>query len=410
VLLLVLSPLALVQGFFLRRRVWLADLAVLASATTIAMAVLWGEVRGGSAYNAYYQLKSPLTGLLVGLLLLSTVRNSRDLRLVWATILAAALVRATLALYFFRFHARNMEPYPQFMTSHNDSLLWVAAVAWLLARALSRGSPRVWLWSLAGTAYLLMAIYVNARRLAWLQLILVLVVGYLLLPRKGLRRRANRILLMAMPVLVVYVAVGWERSGPFFAPLEALRTTSSEETDASTAARAEENTNLVHTFRQGPVLGTGWGHEYISLKGYYTQSFSKGIFKIWGYLPHNSLFGIMAFSGLVGFIGTWALIPVTSFLASRGYRRARRASDRAAAMAAVCVLPAYGVQAFGDMGFNALTCSILLGVAAATGGRVAAWTRAWPSRSRSPTREHASLPGTAAPAVDVSPGGAALRQ
>jgi hypothetical protein len=39
-------------------------------------------------------------------------------------------------------------------------------------------------------------------------------------------------------------------------------------------------------------------------------------------------------------------------------------------MAAVCILPAYGAQCFGDIGFQSLTCGLILGLAVGVAGKV----------------------------------------
>ena len=60
-------------------------------------------------------------------MLLSVIRSSRDLKALGLTVLAAALVRGTLAIYFYWaiVHGR-IEPPPPYMTTHDDSLLFVA--------------------------------------------------------------------------------------------------------------------------------------------------------------------------------------------------------------------------------------------------------------------------------------------
>ena len=328
VLLAVLAPLSFVQGLALRRRAWPVDLAVLGSLGAIAASFLWGMARGGSAYNAYFQIKSPVVGLLFALVLLSAVRTSRDLRLLWYAVLAAALVRATLAVYFHVTYIRARGLDLPYATSHGDSLLWASAAAWLIANAVARRSRRAWLGSLAGISLFLVAMHVNNRRLAWMELVMVVVVAYLLLRRRGRRRRLNRRLLLATPAIAVYVVVGWGSSAPIFAPLEALRTTSPTATNASKLARNEEDRNLVYTFRRSPLLGTGWGHEYEALTRVYSAVFEKTAFTQYGYLPHNSLLALFAFTGVLGFLGMWAFVPVATFIATRGYRRARKARDR----------------------------------------------------------------------------------
>jgi hypothetical protein len=89
---------------------------------------------------------------------------------------------------------------------------------------------------------------------------------------------------------------------------------------------------------------------------------------------------IATFSGTLGLIGTLMVLPIGAFLATRGYRFATGAVERAAAMAALCYLPAWGEQAFGDIGFQSLTGGLLLAIAVASSSRVAAWTGAWPTR------------------------------
>jgi hypothetical protein len=42
-------------------------------------------------------------------------------------------------------------------------------------------------------------------------------------------------------------------------------------------------------------------------------------------------------------------------------------------MAAACILPAYGVQCYGDIGFQSFTSSLFLGVVMAVAGKVAGW-------------------------------------
>jgi hypothetical protein len=380
-LLLALTPLCLLQRGAFRKRAWPIDAAILVSVGTIVLTFAWGLLRGGSAYQSYYQLRSFLTALLVGALLLSVVRGPRDLKAVGLTVLAAALVRGTLASYFFVVHVwgQDLHPYPMYMTSHADSLLFVSgvlvAVAWALARM------TWWSWALAALVFvhLVVAMKVNNRRLAWVELLCIFAFAYLLAQaNRGLRRRLNRLLLLAAPLVVIYVVLGWGRGGTLFAPLRAISTTSGNEVDPSTLAREEENLNLVYTFQQNPLLGTGWGHPYAEVSSRYTPGLTANFWQ-YPYLPHNSLLGIAAFSGLCGLFGIWLVVPMTAFLAARAYRHATLGLHRAAALAAFCILPAYGVDSFGDVGFQGLTSGLLLAVAMTAAGKVSAWTGAWPS-------------------------------
>jgi len=53
-----------------------------------------------------------------------------------------------------------------------------------------------------------------------------------------------------------------------------------------------------------------------------------------------------------------------------------------AALAGVCLLPIYGVHAYGDIGLQVLGSGLVLSVALAAVGRVSSWSGAWPERNR----------------------------
>jgi hypothetical protein len=365
-----LAPICLLLPAAQRRRAWLLDAAIAVSLFSIAVTFLWGWMRGGSAYNAYYQLWRFLLALLFALLLESVVRGKRDLKILGTTIVLAGLTRALLAMYFYWFVVveRRMDPPPTYMTTHDDSLLFIAAILVTLTYALFRQSWRVWFGAWVTIGLLMYAIVLNKRRLAWLELLLSLFCLYVVIPQGRVRRRVNRVLTLAAPVLVLYVAVGWGRSGPFFEPIRALSTSGSDE-DSSSLARQEEIRNLMYTLSAAgnPLLGTGWGVPYSQVSGVYTYFDTNWDY---GYTPHNSLMGVVAFAGLVGLFGIWGVVPVTAFLAASGLRYELGLVERAAAVTAVAILPAYGVQCYGDIGFQSYTCGLILAAAMATAARV----------------------------------------
>jgi hypothetical protein len=269
------------------------------------------------------------------------------------------------------------------MTSHDDTVLFIAGLLITLSWALARGNGVAWLTAAFVSIHLLYAIMLNNRRLAWMELTLVLALVYLILPRGRVHRRVNRLLLVAAPILLLYVLLAWNRPGALSAPLRALSTPGNYE-DSSVLAREEEIRNLLYTLSTAgnPLLGTGWGVPYLKLTSFYANYGPE--WWQYRYLPHNSLLGVAVFGGLVGICGIWLVVPVAAFLGMRGYRGSTRAVDRAAAMAAVCILPAYGAQCYGDIGLQSLTCGLILGVAMAVAGKVSAWAGAPPHVVRKP--------------------------
>jgi hypothetical protein len=389
-LVIALAPFCLFWPGNFRKRAWAMDAAILVSLASIAVTFLWGWVRGGSAYNAYYQLWRFLLALLVGLLLTSVIRTTGDIKALGLTVLTAALVRGTLAIYFYWavVHGRII-PTPSYMTTHDDTLLFIAGLLIIVSWAIQRGTWTAWVAATLTCAHLLYAMVLNNRRLAWVELLLA-GVCMCLVPHGRIRRRMIPYLLGAAPFLLAYAAAGWGREGAVFAPLRALATTGSD-SDASSLARQEEARNLIYTLSaaQNPLLGTGWGTPYQKVTSVYSNFGAEW----WqhAYLPHNSLLGVAVFGGLVGLFGIWLVVPVAAFLAMRGYRSSPRPNDRAAAMAGLCILPAYAAQCYGDIGFQSLTCALILGVTLAVAGKVSAWATVSDAARRTAARPRAAL-------------------
>src|SRR5262245_43269698 len=167
-ILILLAPFCLLRPGAFRRRDRTMDAAILVSLLCIALTFLWGWMRGGSAYNAYYQLWRFLLALLCALLLLAVIRGPRDLKPIGVTIVVAAVVRGILCEYFYWFVVRGqIDPPPSYMTTHDDSLLFVAAMLIVVSHALARRTWRAWFTATLVSLHLLYAITLNNRRLAW---------------------------------------------------------------------------------------------------------------------------------------------------------------------------------------------------------------------------------------------------
>lgn len=386
-----LAPICFLQSGGLRKRAWPMDAAILVSLLATCAWVIWGIARGGSAYMAYFQISAFLIGLVVAQLLLLALRNPDHLRAVAITVISAGLVRAVLALYYFLVFVRGREPYPQHVTTHDDSPLFVVSIAMLLSWAIVRRRWRTWALVLACALPLLAAMKVNNRRIAWIELVVALFFLYLSVPDSRVRRRVNRWLRVGVPILLVYVLVGWGRPGAFFEPLRAIDSVTGADQDASALARNEENLNLVLTFLRHPIVGTGWGHQFDVVSDYFAVK--DGAFaEMYRFVPHNSLLGVVAFTGVVGLFATLCPLPLAAFLAARGARASPNQIERAGAMGAICTLPVFGLQTYTDLGLQSATNTVLLGVALAASGCIAGWTGGWPRASKRRRRQLLTIP------------------
>jgi O-antigen ligase len=205
-----------------------------------------------------------------------------------------------------------------------------------------------------------------------------------MLPAKSkVTRRLNRWLLVAAPVLVLYVMIGTGRTETIFKPVQAFASMGAGgQEDASTKARENENTSLITMIADRPLLGTGFGHEWVELDETYTVPVTY--FPMYHYSPHNSILSLIAFCGGIGFAGLWLIIPIGTYLNARTYRRAPDPRARSVATVGIVEVVTYLNQAYGDMGAMGPTHigpATILGAGMAVAARMSVASGAWPSRS-----------------------------
>jgi O-antigen ligase len=180
------------------------------------------------------------------------------------------------------------------------------------------------------------------------------------------------------PLLLAYAAVGWSSSSSLFAPVHTLRSVVDSKADPSTMWRDLENYDLFFTLRHNPVFGTGYGHGYDEIVWLPDISHSYALYR---YLPHNSILGLWAYGGLIGFTALWMLLVGGLFLAARAYRHAVTVDDRTVALTAVATVVVYLAYCYGDLGLGTWTSVFMLAPALAVSSRLAVATGAWPKIS-----------------------------
>ena len=374
--LLALAPFCLNASARARPHARELDRAIVVSIACVGMVFLWGLARGGSAYFAYYQIWRFLAALLIAYMLMSLVRCERDLVALGKVVVLAALIRATLCIYYFWTHLHGMvNPLPEYVTNHDDTMLWVVATLITSTWALLKGGRAAWTVAALAVPYLLYAMVLNGRRIAWVELGMSMPLIYVLIGAGPLRSRINKWALRAAPLAILYFVAGLGSDSGVFAPVHALLTTGSNY-DPSSLTRQEEARNLLHTLVDigNPVFGTGLGRPYDKAESYWSNYDADWVLTL--YTPHNTILGLAAFTGLVGIIGIWGVVPVGAYVAARGYRGAARPVPRAAGITALGALAAYSVHCYGDIGLQSFAGSLILGVALATAGKVAAWSEA----------------------------------
>lgn len=334
---------------------------------SIAAMALWGAVTGGDVRQMSWQLHGFLMGYMTALMLTATCTTVEHYMSLGKVFVFATLYRATVLLVFWFSVGRDLQPQLVTQTTHADTTLFVGGMMMLAIHALERRTLRAILAAVLAAVPIALAIRYNNRRLAWLSLLMGSLVVYVMLPKGKLRRRINVALAVAAPLVVAYVAAGWGRTEGIFKPVHALSTMFGEHEDASSETRNIENYNLVMTLKSNPLLGSGWGHEYQEVSVAYSI---KELFEQYRFIPHNSVLGLLAFTGLSGFTGIWQLFPVSSFLLAHAHRGASDPRIRIVALSALVGLVVFVLQMWGDMGMGTIPSDVLFGASIAAAARV----------------------------------------
>jgi hypothetical protein len=363
----------------------------LAAATLVIWYVYGVVLRGGVANEAGFQTYLPLSGILMTFTFASAFRTPEHFATLAKPLLVAATYRAVMCWTYYIFHVQDLPPKlkPEFMTSHDDTVLWVGCMIFLIVRA-------IWAPSMAARAkviplllFFLVALVFNSRRLAWVSLSMAFVLMFILMPPGKYKRRINRALLPLAPILAIYIVLGSQYpKNPIFKPVGGIFTVSSQDDD-STKARNMENLGIIRTSNYSSLLmGTGWGHGYIEVSHKY---YIGGFYKQWAYFPHNSILSMLGFTGVLGFFGYWLPFPIAMYLNARTARKAQSPVARQAGIVGAVLLIVCANQWFGDMGIRFVKAVYILSLGYALALRLPILVGAWPEPKGSP-RAEATLP------------------
>jgi O-antigen ligase len=347
----------------------------------VVLAVANGVLHGQSVVP--WKVRNLLHPILLYVVFDAAFRGPADHALLARVVVFAAAVRSVLAVIVQRIAIADTGGKYLTATSHGDSVLFAVATYLVIVDVLERLESR----RVARAALLLPLLAAgmqqNGRRLVWVMLVLMLLVAYLITPMVGWKRWLTRVALVVLPVLSLYVAVGWNRGGRIFGPVQTLRGVTDTSYDHSAYWREVENWNIAMSMRERPLLGLGLGGSYTEHMHNDDISSAYAEYREW---PHNTVLGQLLLLGLFGFVAVWSLFAALAFLAVRSYLLAREKDHRVAALTCLGAVVACHVLAYGDTGAHYPQYKILVALALAVAGKLAVATGAWPARPGSPGR------------------------
>lgn len=352
---------------------------------------LWGAAQGGMDFkSSLWQVEHVVYLPILFFLYDQAFRGPRDFPAIAKTVVTAALVRAAAAWAIRHFVTPNSYDEMPVATTHTDSMLFAVALSFCLVRLVELHDRKTLRMCLLVVPVLMLGMIANNRRLVWVEVALALFVLLALAPKRGrFVRNVIRTALVVAPLFAIYLAVGWDsQSGRLFSLARMMRSVIDSKSDASSEWRDWENADLVFTLRQSPIVGHGFGHPFIEAIPLPKVSYDQEYF-----IPHNSILGLWAFCGLVGFTLLWLMLVVAALFAARSYKMATRADDRVAAMVALMMLVIFLAHCYGDLGLGTIAANLLTGLALVVTGKLALTTGAWPALARQGTGDYRAAPG-----------------
>jgi hypothetical protein len=345
----------------------------------MAYLALLSTARGGDFRMSLWQLNRVMYLPLVFLLFQMGLRGPKDLGAMLKVILIAGVYKSLLALYVTLTLVLPPDPLtgstrPAWATSHQDSILFAVAFVAVLAVLLERAVPRRQLkWFALLLPVLAAGTWANNRRMAWVQVALVFVTVYLISnPNNVVKRKITRVMYILAPVFALYCAVGWNSGNAIFKPVHMFRSVIDPNTDSSSQWRELENFDIIMTFRMNPIFGTGYGHPYEEV-----IELPSVEYDLERYAPHNSLLGLWAYCGMIGYATLTLLWVVGVYFALRTYHATKEPAWRAAALVSFGSVLIYLIQCWGDLGLGTWIGIFTVAPAIAVAGKLATASGEW---------------------------------
>lgn len=346
---------------------WLCLVAVL-------IATVFGLATGGVFRFALWQIQRNIYLPLVFVVAQAVFPSPSNFKGYLRLLVGVACIRAFLAIWF-----RFDYPEVEYTTSHSDSMVFGTVTCFLLIRMLHGATKRETWLSIPVLGLIGWGMVANDRRLVWVEIGAAFAFVYFMSPWTLLKKRFAQTVLGSLPIIIAYIAVGWQSGNGIFRPVGILRSMVDSKSDGSTLWRDLENFNLVTTFIHHPVLGTGFGHPFEMAVW---MPDITGSYELEPYVPHNSVVGLWAYTGYVGFTLMWMIPLVGAYLAARTYYLSKEPFDRTVSLTTFCCVVIYLLQCYGDMGLGSVISVLLISPSLAMVGKLAVKVGAWPRFTR----------------------------
>ncbi len=284
----------------------------------------------------------------------------------WFVILSAG-VKALQGLYIYLNFLHGHLTGRISIMSHEESFFFVSLLVLLVLFYLHHRYRPQFCISLLILPCVIVALIANERRADYIALMGGLAATWLLIfcLKPHARKKLLALLLICIVLGACYFAIFTNSTGGIGGPAHGIVTIfrPDVQTALSNKYRTIENYDLVYTAKQSPLIGLGFGKQF--LQPIRLQNISQlDIYYL--YIPHNTVYWVWMRLGLIGFFVLWYLFGTAIVRAGIIIRSLRDPYLQLTAIYVVGVIFIEIVVAYGDYQFffyrNVIYTGLLLGI------------------------------------------------
>lgn len=336
--------------------------------------VLHGLVSGGDFKIIVVEIRPFWYFFEAYLLAYNLVRRKRNLYAFFWLVILAAGVKGLQGVYIFLVVLHGRLPTDTSIMSHEESFFFVSLLLLLILLCLHYCYRPQLYAALLILPFDIISLVANERRTDYLALLMGLFMSLALV--FVIKPQLRKMLIVSALIITIigagYLALFATSTGFLAVPARAIvsvfdPTAISSSRADSNLYRQIEDTDLLYTIKQSPLIGLGFGKPYyepISLTTVFPQILANDMY--YAYIPHNNIYWVWMRLGIIGFCAFWYLIGSAII---KGSLIARNLQDRYLQLIAIYIIGIIGIEivvAFSDYQLfnfrNIIYVGLLLGI------------------------------------------------
>jgi hypothetical protein len=361
ILMLILLPWAVRMG--IERRDAFRGGALGKPMLLFALALVAGFVRGvaegGSAYIGFWECRSLAYIVICYVAAANLIRTPWHLRGVLTVLLFTPSLFAVVGIYR-KLYLVDAGIISGDLVFEHDDPIFMGATLLLVAAQQIFGAPRWRRWvGLAFVPIVAFTILATERRAGQIGLAIAFVA--LLMVLAAVRRRTCMIGVTVLVLgLSIYLPLFWNSSSVLGQPARAVRSLvdPSERDAASNEYRVLEKFNVTATIAANPMLGVGFGREYL----FVVPMPEISDWPFLRYEPHHNIFWVWLKLGATGFVIFWVLFGTALARAASLVCTLRDSDTRSFALLALGSIVIVLCYSYVDTGLVSFRIAVFLGV------------------------------------------------